>query len=209
MMYYSNFEGEGPRIREHPGWFSDETGELLNDAQLTEQGLLPIKGSPPMHDPRSQIVETLPLEQWGYTDTFVTRKFQLLDLPLLDVAMKRVEEVRQLSDSKLETGYPVPGTSLFIAYDSDTRTDMSGMTLQSILATLGSPWPEGYRQGFIALNNERVPLPTPQDGQRLAEGYGNYYAGVKQHARSVKDALLALPTVSALLAFDINIGWPE
>ena len=74
----------------------------------------------------------------------------------------------------------------------DSRTDQGGMATMAGLVVMGLlPWPDSYAQGWIALDNTRLPLPTPQDGIALAAVVGVTYSALAQHARTLKDAALA------------------
>lgn len=90
---------------------------------------------------------------------------------------------------------------------SDTsRTDLGGMATTAALVLAGAlPWPESYAQGWISLDNSRLPLPTPAEGIALAAVVGVTYSAIVQHARTLKDAALAGdPAV-----VDEADGWPE
>lgn len=90
---------------------------------------------------------------------------------------------------------------------SDTsRTDLGGMATTAALVLAGAlPWPESYAQGWISLDNSRLPLPTPAEGIVLAAKVGVTYSAVVQHARTLKDAALAGDPA----AVDEAGGWPE
>ncbi|WP_372400745.1 hypothetical protein ABMY26_36600 (plasmid) [Azospirillum sp. HJ39] len=64
--------------------------------------------------------------------------------------------------------------------------------------------PKAIAQGWIAIDNTRLPLPGPVDGIALAAAVGIAYSAIVQHARDLKDAAQASddPTVDELS------GWP-
>lgn len=121
--------------------------------------------------------------------------------------MKRAA-VDLLAAQKLEAGCPVAG-GLHIAIDGDTRADLGAMATTAALAQSGvTAWPESYSRGWITKENVRIQLPLPQDGIALAAAVGDYYAQLRQHARDLKDAIIAANNETALDAIDINAGWP-
>lgn len=92
------------------------------------------------------------------------------------------------------------------------RADLSGMATYAMGVLLGLPglsWPEDYQTGWIAVENERIPLPTPQDGLALAQACGEFFAAVVQCARDKKDACLTASDQTDLDAVTVDDGWPE
>ncbi|WP_172428719.1 DUF4376 domain-containing protein [Azospirillum brasilense] len=88
-----------------------------------------------------------------------------------------------------------------------SRTDLGGMATTGALVLMGAlDWPADYATGWIALDNTRLPLPTPQDGIALAAAVAGRYAALVQAARDIKDAVLASDEPEAI---DITEGWPE
>ncbi|TWA76862.1 uncharacterized protein DUF4376 [Azospirillum brasilense] len=93
------------------------------------------------------------------------------------------------------------------ALDGTSRTDLGGMATTGALVLMGAlDWPADYATGWIALDNTRLPLPTPQDGIALAAAVAGRYAALVQAARTIKDAVLASDEPEAI---DITAGWPE
>lgn len=84
------------------------------------------------------------------------------------------------------------GTGLHIPLDDASRADLSGMATTA-LATIGGalPWPDEYAQGWITIENVRIPMATAQDGLALAALAGAHYAAVVQLARTIKDQVIA------------------
>lgn len=116
--------------------------------------------------------------------------------------------VDALAAQKLDAGYPTNG-GLHIALDGDTRADLGAMaTTAALVLSNVTTWSESYSRGWITIENVRIPLPSPQDGIALAAAVGDYYAQLRQHARDLKDAIIAANNETALDAIDINAGWP-
>ncbi|WP_411035738.1 hypothetical protein [Shinella sp. BYT-45] len=108
----------------------------------------------------------------------------------------------------LAAGYPAGG-GLHVALDDASRADMGAMATTAVAAAGGGvPWPESYQTGWIAIENVRIPLATPADGLALAASVGDYYAQIRQHGRTLKDAVLAAEDVAGIAAVDIETGWP-
>ncbi|MBD9445748.1 MULTISPECIES: hypothetical protein [unclassified Rhizobium] len=108
----------------------------------------------------------------------------------------------------LNQGAPV-SNSLHVALDDSSRADMGAMATTALAAAGGAvPWPDSYVQGWISIENTRIPLPTPSDGLALAAGVGDYYARIRQNGRTLKDAVMAAATEEALAAVDLDSGWP-
>lgn len=131
--------------------------------------------------------------------------------PLSDLKAVKLDDIRALAEAKIAAGAPVErdGQVLHVALDDGSRADMGGMATTAVAAAGGAvPWPESYQIGWITVENIRIPLPTPADGLSLAAAVGDYYARVKQHARDLKDAVLAASDKAALDAIDIHSGWP-
>ena len=111
----------------------------------------------------------------------------------------------------LAAGAPVAAgeTTLHIALDDGSRADLTamvstaGFALQSLI-----PLPESYQQGWITMENIRIPLAEPTDGILMAAGVGERYAQIRQQGRTLKDAIEAAEDAAALDAIDIESGWP-
>ncbi|MDQ0314857.1 DUF4376 domain-containing protein [Amorphus orientalis] len=109
---------------------------------------------------------------------------------------------------RLAAGAPTPG-GLHVALDVGTRTDLGAMATTGGLAASGSvTWSDSYKLGWITIENDRIPLPTPADGIALAASVGDYYAQIRQHGRDLKDAALAAADETELDAIDEAAGWP-
>lgn len=118
----------------------------------------------------------------------------------------KLNAVSGLVAIKLDAGYP-EGGGLHIALDNESRADLGAMATTAALAMSGATaWPESYSKGWITIENVRIPIPTPQDGVSLAASVGDYYAKLRQHARDLKDQILASQNPEGV---DIETGWPE
>lgn len=117
-----------------------------------------------------------------------------------------IAAIDSLRAERIDAGAPVYG--LWIAIDDGARADLGAMATTALAAAAGSvPWPAAYALGWITTTNERIALETPADGLALAAQVGAYYAGLVQHARSLKDAVLAADN-DALDGLDVDAGWP-
>jgi thiamine monophosphate synthase len=124
-----------------------------------------------------------------------------------DVRAARVAAVSHKANALLDDGYPVAGGQ-HISMSDASRADLSAMATTALAATAGAvSWPDSYKIGWITTENIRVPLDTPAEGLALAASVGDYYARIKQYARSLKDELLAADDETALNAIDIDHGW--
>ncbi|KQT52275.1 hypothetical protein ASG54_17875 [Aureimonas sp. Leaf460] len=213
-MYFTDFPEEGPRVRPHPGWLMDEEGgsRLLTDAELAEHGFRLVIYRPPAFDADRERVETRPLTQWLVSATTAIVAYQVATLPVQEVGARKLAAIDQERNGILSAGYPVPGTSLHIDMSDGTRADLGAVAVTALVVKAGAlAWPEGYAHGWITMENERLPLPTPDDGIGLAYGVGAFYSVVVQHGRTLKDSVLALiaaDDIEGILAIDASAGWP-
>ncbi|MCY1668310.1 DUF4376 domain-containing protein [Rhizobium sp. SL86] len=108
----------------------------------------------------------------------------------------------------LNGGYATGG--LHVSLTDASRADLTAMATTAGFAVSGVvPWPESYQLGWISIENVRIPLPTPEEGILLAAAIGDFYARIKQHARSLKDAVTLAEDADGLVAIDIESGWPQ
>lgn len=135
--------------------------------------------------------------------------FTLVDIGDIEALRSaKLSNIAAKADALLSVGAPVTG-GLHVALDDGSRADLTAMAATAIAAASGSmPWPDSYSQGWIAIENVRIPLATPADGLALAATVGDFYAAVIQNRRDLKDAALAATTADALAAIDIDAGWP-
>lgn len=150
----------------------------------------------------------------------VLRGGQLIEVPEssvfhpLSLDEKRAAKLAAVSakaEALIAAGKPVAheNQTLHIAMDDASRADMTGMAATAIAAAAGQlPWPDSYGQGWITQENIRIPIPTPANGLTLAAQVGDYYACIRQHGRTLKDAVLAAEDEAAFNAIDIEAGWP-
>lgn len=146
-------------------------------------------------------------EGWTYDGT--TFALPIVEVSLEDRIAVVVNAISVKVAALMAIGYPAEADR-HIALDGDTRADLGAMATTAALAISGvTVWPESYSKGWITIENIRIPLPTPQDGITLGAAVGDYYAQVRQHARDLKDAVMAAQDAVALDAIDIQAGWPE
>lgn len=122
--------------------------------------------------------------------------------------LAKVAAIDQTKAARFAAGAPFGAQR--IAVDDRSRTDMVSMAVAADLAARGVvPWSQGYTDGWICIDNTRLPLPAPADGLALAAHVGDWYARTIQRARDLKDAALAAATVGDLDAIDLPAEWPE
>ena len=134
---------------------------------------------------------------------------QSLPAPTLDdLRATKLAAITSAANALLAAGAPATG-GLHVALDDGSRSDLTAMAATASAAASGAAsWPESYARGWIAVENVRIPLPTPAAGLTLAASVGDWYAAVVQHRRDLKDAALAAEDTAALDAIDHSAGWP-
>lgn len=119
----------------------------------------------------------------------------------------KIAAINQLLRAKLAEGY-VLSNGLHISITGDVERRMTSMGTTAGFAVLGiSAWPEEYQRGWITEENIRFPLPAPTDGVALATAVGAYTAALIQHARDLKDTVVAAANAADLEEIDITAGW--
>lgn len=120
----------------------------------------------------------------------VTGSFSAPVIPLARRRATLLAKVNELKATILALGAPFGGKRILV--DDASRADLSGLALTAALVEMGAlnAWPESYSQGWICLDNSRVPLPSPQDGVNLAATAASWYSVVVQFARTAKDIVL-------------------
>lgn len=124
---------------------------------------------------------------------------------------EKLAAVQAKAAALLTAGAPVTheGETMHIALDDGSRADLTGMATTAMAAIAGTvPWPGSYQQGWITIENVRIPLGAPADGIALAATAGDYYACIIQRARDLKDAIAGAADEDALSAIDTEAGWP-
>lgn len=115
-----------------------------------------------------------------------------------------VDAIDQVSAAVMEVGAPYAGKRIQVTNGS--RADLAGLATTAIAALSGAiPWPGSYTEGWITIDNTRITMPAPADGIALAASCGDWYARVRQHARTLKDAVLASSDPETV---DLQTGWP-
>ncbi|SCM79985.1 hypothetical protein KL86PLE_90742 [uncultured Pleomorphomonas sp.] len=127
---------------------------------------------------------------------------------LEDLRAAKIAAITAAADALLSAGAPVD-SGLHVALDDGSRADLTAMASTAIAAAAGSiSWPDSYSQGWISVENTRIPLATPAAGLALAASVGNFYATIIQRRRNLKDAALAAVDEVELAAIDEITGWP-
>lgn len=120
----------------------------------------------------------------------------------------KLASVQERVSTLLAIGFETT-SGLHVALDDASRADMGAMATTALAASSGAiEWPESYKQGWITVENVRIALPAPEDGLALAALVGDYYAGVRQRGRTLKDTVAAATKQSDLDAIDIESEWP-
>ncbi|UXS33980.1 DUF4376 domain-containing protein [Agrobacterium tumefaciens] len=120
----------------------------------------------------------------------------------------KLSSVEDQIAARLADGFETEG-GLHVALDDASRVDMGAMATTAMAASTGAiAWPESYSQGWITVENVRIPMPDPGAGLAIAALVGDYYAGIRQRGRTLKDAVSEAETQSVLNAIDIESGWP-
>ena len=102
----------------------------------------------------------------------------------------KIERIKAQRAALLAAGAPYDGHRIEV--DDASRSNLGGMATTAALALLGVVhWPDAYAQGWITLDNGRIPLPEPRSAIALAATVGEWYGGVVQRGRDLKDAVLA------------------
>ncbi|CAO3355187.1 DUF4376 domain-containing protein [Azospirillum palustre] len=154
-----------------------------------------------------------PVEAWEIDDNVATVTYGLVDLTPTEIVSQaaaarrsKVQAIDDERDRRLALG-ALHGGKRFSTSDT-SRTDLGGMATTAGLVMLGAlpAWPDSYAQGWIAIDNTRLPLPTPADGIALAAAVALSYSATVQHARDLKDAALTAADPSVV---DELAGWPD
>jgi len=146
-----------------------------------------------------------PQEDWTIGADAVTVTYTVA---LRDIEARRqavVDAINAHRDSLVALGAPFSGKR--VEMDERGKTDLTGMTIAALLASMEmAEWSEDYQLGWIAMDNERIPLPTAADGMALGLSCASWYGSLMQFARDLKDTVLASDDPEAV---DIATGWPE
>jgi hypothetical protein len=172
---------------------------------------LPVVDDPPLEPGKR--AERRPEAEWIVGPDAVTVVYRLVDLSATELVSEtetaRSAKVRAIDaerDRRLGLGALHRGKR-FSTSDA-SRTDLGGMATTAGLVLSGAlpAWPDSYAQGWIAIDNTRLPLPTPTDGIALAAAVALSYSATVQHARDLKDAAL---TATDPATVDELASWPE
>ena len=149
--------------------------------------------------------EVIEMTEEEYAATWAPVSFTNRKLAMLDAVNARASSI-------LAAGAPIVhgGQTYHIDLTDGSRANMGSMATTAIGAVASLvPWPAEYQQGWITMENPRIPLPTPADGLALASAVGIFYAACLQRGRDLKNAVIAAADATALDAIDIEAGWPS
>lgn len=202
-------------VRTPSGIRTDLAGQLadqfITDADLISWGLLPFEDADaPSFDPRTErLVSGISRDGDTAKRTWTVESLtteEQADRFEFEVSEK-VRAVDAILAETLSVGYET-GAGLHVAVGDGDRANMVAMATAAIAAMSGAvSWAPSYQAGWISIENIRIPLATPQDGLGLAAAVSEWYATQRQHARDLKDAILAAEDWSELDAVDIEDGW--
>ncbi|KAA0571065.1 hypothetical protein [Azospirillum sp. Sh1] len=156
---------------------------------------------------RSKVLVTRkPIADWVLHPDHAEVTYDVAALPQAETRAAKVRAIDVERDRRLALG-ALHGGKRFSMSDA-SRTDLGGMATTAGLVLSGAlpVWPDAYVQGWIALDNSRLPLPAPADGVALAASVALAYSELVQHARDLKDAALAADDPSLV---DEMSGWPD
>lgn len=147
-----------------------------------------------------------PIADWLIHPDHAEVSYEVVNLPQLETRAAKVRAIDAERDRRLALGALHGGKR--ISMSDVSRTDLGSMATTAGLVLAGSlpTWPDVYVRGWIALDNSRLPLPTPADGTALAASVTLAYSALVQHARDLKDAALAADDPSLV---DELSGWPD
>lgn len=126
----------------------------------------------------------------------------------LDQAKRaKAGDVAQAFDARIATGLAYGG--LHVQIDDGSRGNLQSLVTMATLVGQGlTTWPTNFARGWVTSENERIPLPTPQDGVTLALAASAYYSALVQHEADIALAVTAAADQAALAAIDVTAGWP-
>lgn len=195
-------------VTERPAFYDDD-GRLLDDDAIRLHRWVPVHDAPPDYDRERQRLALVPRTHWSFDGLAVHAGYATAPIPLLTLKAKIKAVVDARLSEVIQRGAPLPN-GLHVGLDDASRADLGALATTALAAKAGaSPWPASYEQGWITLENIRVPLPTADAGLQLAASVGNFYALTRQRGRDLKDVILAAETPEALDAIPLDVGWPE
>lgn len=123
-----------------------------------------------------------------------------------DLRDQKLAAVGSVYAAKIAAGMPYAGQTVALDDASQIRFTAMGATALGVIGGALPAWPDEYSLGWIADSNDRIPLPTAEDGLKLASAAGAYTGALIQHGRDLKSAVLAAADPSAV---DETAGWPS
>jgi len=154
----------------------------------------------------SRVATPQPVSEWVLHADYAEVTYDVVDTPQAVARATKIRAIDAERDRRLGLG-ALHGGKRFSTSDA-SRTDLGGMATTAGLVMMGAlpAWPESYAQGWIAIDNTRLPLPNPADGIALAAAVALAYSATIQHARDLKDAALAAADPATV---DELAGWPD
>lgn len=146
-----------------------------------------------------------PISEWLIHPDHAEVTYEVTDLPKTETRAAKIRAIDAERDRRLALGALHMGKRF--AMTDSSRTDLGGMatTAGLVLSGVLPAWPVAYAEGWIAIDNTRLPLPGPAEGIALAATVALAYSELVQHARNLKDIALAADDPTKV---DELAGWP-
>lgn len=113
----------------------------------------------------------------------------------------RLARAQAERDAIMAAGAPYGGKRIEV--DDASRANLNGVVTTALIAQAGGiAWPDALSQGWITMDNTRIPLPAPADAVMLGLTVLSWYAALIQLGRDIKDTILAAPDPDA-----VPVGW--
>lgn len=194
-------EGAIVRSGSRPNWLTD-TGVPLTDEEFVDHDWFPVAEADPIPSGQKSLGQSVAVVEGSpkWVHSLVDKTFE-------DRKAEKLAAIYAMVEASLASGAPVEhnGDTLHIAVTDGSRADIGSMATNAIgtIVTNGVvPWLESYVQGWISIENIRIPLPDPLAGLQFASTMAAYYGPIVQNGRTLKDAVLAAEDDAALDAVE-------
>lgn len=193
----------GPDGVRHPAaawllWDADEWSRMCPGWQV-----LPLVDARPQ-TAVWQVAHPRPTTDWAIGPNSVTVTYDVAAMPLEERRAALMAAVSAEVQRRLRAGMPYQGK--VIQMDDASRNALTSLAaVASTCMAGGGTWSAAYSAGWITADNSRLSLPEPADGLALALAAGNWYAGLVQAARTIKDAIAASASPETV---DMAAAWP-
>ena len=105
----------------------------------------------------------------------------------------------------IAAGFPYAGE--VVPLDPATRDNLNAIAAKALAVDAGkTAWTASYAQGVVVVGGGRLALATADDGFKLADAVGDYYAAILQHFAELQVAIAAATEAADLP--DPTAGWP-